>query len=231
MKCLIVDDDPLICDLVEHFCSKMEEIDSTLTVQNGFEAINLLQSNDFDVVFLDFDLPDVSGKDILNMLPRDIKVIMITSKKEFAAESYDFEQIEDFLVKPIEFSRFHKAVQKVSTSVEYKPEPKIDNNAEELFVKDGNRLVKVRLKDVVFFKSESNYVQVNMGDKKILTLLTMKDLNNKLPKNFTRVHRSYFVNLDSIESIEKGLVVVNGTEIPVSDSYEKQLLQKINLLN
>lgn len=231
MKCLIVDDDPLICDLVEHFCSKMEEIDSTLTVQNGFEAINLLQANDFDVVFLDFDLPDVSGKDILNMLPRDIKVIMITSKKEFAAESYDFEQIEDFLVKPIEFSRFHKAVQKVSTSVEHKPESKIDNNAEELFVKDGNRLVKVRLKDVVFFKSESNYVQVNMGDKKILTLLTMKDLNNKLPKNFTRVHRSYFVNLDSIESIEKGLVVVNGTEIPVSDSYEKQLLQKINLLN
>ena len=110
MNCLIVDDDPLICDLIEHFCSKTEEVSSVLTTQSGFEAVTLIQSNSFDLIFLDFDLPDITGKDILKVLNKETNVIMITSKSEFAAESYDYDQIVDFLVKPIDFSRFYKAV-------------------------------------------------------------------------------------------------------------------------
>lgn len=227
MNCLIVDDDPLICDLIEHFCSKTEEVSSVLTTQSGFEAVTLIQSNSFDLIFLDFDLPDITGKDILKVLNKETNVIMITSKSEFAAESYDYDQIVDFLVKPIDFSRFYKAVQKVKT----KGIQENKDVVERLFVKDGNKLVKVDLKEVQFFKSESNYISIVFKDKKIMTLMTMKDLAEKIPNYFTRVHRSFIVNLNEIEAIEKGNVLIGRQEIPISETYEKDLLEKIKLLN
>jgi len=227
MNCLIVDDDPLICDLIEHFCSKTEEVSSVLTTQSGFEAVTLIQSNSFDLIFLDFDLPDITGKDILKVLNKETNVIMITSKSEFAAESYDYDQIVDFLVKPIDFSRFYKAVQKVKI----KGIQENKDVVERLFVKDGNKLVKVDLKEVQFFKSESNYISIVFKDKKIMTLMTMKDLAEKIPNYFSRVHRSFIVNLNEIEAIEKGNILIGRQEIPISETYEKDLLEKIKLLN
>lgn len=226
MNCLIVDDDPLICDLIEHFCSKTEEITSVLTTQSGFEAVNLIQTNSFDLVFLDFDLPDITGKDILNVLNKETKVIMITSKSEFAAESYNYDQIVDFLVKPIDFARFYKAVQKTVIQ-----NPISNDNIERLFVKDGNKLVKVNLEEVHYFKSESNYISIAFKGRKIMTLMTMKDLAEKVPDYFTRVHRSFIVNLNAIDAIERGNVIIDKQEIPISESYEKELLEKIKLLN
>ncbi len=228
MKCLIVDDDPLICDLVEHFCSKTEQISETITTQSGFEAVNIIQSKKFDAIFLDFDLPDITGKEILSIINDDTKVIMITSKSEFAAESYEYDQIVDFLVKPIDFVRFYKSVQKLEL-----PEPTAKETSFEnkLFVKDGNKLVNINLQDVLLFKSESNYINIQLEHKKILTLMTMKDLQSKLPNFFIRVHRSYIVNLNKIESIEKGELRLGNHEVPISETYEKELLRQINLLN
>lgn len=227
MNCLIVDDDPLICDLVEHFCSKTEEVTSVLTTQSGFEAVNLIQSNAFDLIFLDFDLPDITGKDILKMLDEKTNVIMITSKSEFAAESYDFEQIVDFLVKPIDFARFYKAIQKLRKN-ESKEQSSV---ADRLFVKDGNKLVKIVLKEVQYFKSESNYISIVLEGKKVMTLMTMKELAEKIPDYFSRVHRSFIVNLNKIEAIERGNILIGKQEIPVSETYEKDLLEKVKLLN
>lgn len=226
MNCLIVDDDPLICDLIEHFCSKTDEISSHLSTRSGFEAVNLIQTSSFDLVFLDFDLPDLTGKDILKLISEKTKVIMITSNSGFGAESYEYDQVVDFLVKPIDFARFYKAVQKANLSTS-----EVANKSQSLFVKDGNKLVRIELADVLFFKAESNYISISLKEKKILTLMTMKDLISKIPDYFIRVHRSYIVNINSIDAIERGNVVVAGHELPVSETYEKLLINKINLLN
>lgn len=226
MKCLIVDDDPLICDLIEHFCSKIDDIKSVTTTNSGFECINLINRHDFDLIFLDFNLTDLTGKDILNMIHPNSAVIMITSNHSFGAESYNYSQIVDFLVKPVDFPRFFKAFQKAKNYT-----TKQQEKDSRLFIKDGNKLVKIELSEVIYFKSEANYISVVLQDKKILTLMTLKDLESKLPEFFMRVHRSYIVNLNKIDFINNNVIEMGKDLIPVSQSYEKELLTKINLLN
>ncbi|MBU3821102.1 LytTR family DNA-binding domain-containing protein [Flavobacteriaceae bacterium XHP0103] len=226
MKCLIVDDDPLICDLIEHFCSKINDISSVTTTTSGFESINLINSTSFDIIFLDFNLNDITAKGILETVGHNTCVIMITSNKGFASDSYNYDQIVDFLVKPIDFPRFFKAFQKAKNHLSKNQEKET-----RLFIKDGNKLVKIELEAVMYFKSEANYISVVTEDKKILTLMTLKDLLNKLPDYFQRVHRSYIVNLNKIDSINNNMVELGENHIPISQSYEKELLTKINLLN
>jgi DNA-binding LytR/AlgR family response regulator len=148
MKCLIVDDDPLICDLLEHFCSKINEVSSITTSTSGFEAINLINTSIFDVIFLDYNLPDLTGQDILEVIDKNTAVVMITSNKDFASESYNYDQIVDFLVKPIDFTRFFRGFQKAQTYAAGK-----DKKDSRLFIKDGNKLVKIDLGDVCYFPS------------------------------------------------------------------------------
>ena len=112
MKCLIVDDDQFICDLLEHFCSKIDDIKTVTTTNSGFESINLINQNNFDLVFLDYDLPDVTAREILPLIPEETGVVMITANKEFAAVAYDYVKIVDYLVKPFDFTRFFRATQR-----------------------------------------------------------------------------------------------------------------------
>ncbi|GAA3570031.1 LytTR family DNA-binding domain-containing protein [Snuella lapsa] len=226
MKCLIVDDDPLMCDLLEHFCSKIDDITSVVTTTSGFESINLINSSHFDVILLDYNLPDITGEDILRITPSNTAVIMITSNKNFAPDSYNYDQIADFLVKPINFPRFFKAFQKAQVF-----QSKHQNKEARLFIKDGNKLVKINLEDVCYFKSEANYISVVMTKRKILTLMTLKDLETKLPDFFQRVHRSYIVNLNKISAIGNNVIEIGKDHVPLSQSYEKTLYQKISLLN
>jgi DNA-binding LytR/AlgR family response regulator len=226
MTCLIVDDDPLICDLIEHFCSKINDISSVTTTTSGFESINLINTSSFDIIFLDFNLPDITGKDILEIINPNSCVIMITSNRAFASDSYNYDQITDFLVKPIDFPRFFKAFQKAKSYIS-----KSQEKNTRLFIKDGNKLVKIELEEVVFFKSEANYISVVLKSKKILTLMTLKDLLPKLPAFFMQVHRSYIINLNKIDFIDNNTIKIGNDSVPVSLSYEKELLKKINLLN
>ena len=226
MKCLIVDDDPLICDLLEHFCGKINDVASITTSTSGFEAINLISTSMFDIIFLDYNLPDLTGQDILKVISKSTAVVMITSNKDFASESYNYDQIVDFLVKPIDFTRFFRGFQKAQAYAAGK-----DEKDSRLFIKDGNKLVKVNLEDVWYFKSEANYISVVLKNKKILTLMALKDLETKLPNFFQRTHRSFIVNLNKIDSIDNNTIEIGKEYLPVSQTYEKELLKKINLLN
>lgn len=226
MKCLIVDDDPLVCDLLDFYCKKVKEITSVTKAESGFETINLLNGLKFDIVFLDFNLPDLTGREILNVIPKSTAVVMITSNKDFALDSYNYEQIVDFLAKPVDFTHFFRGFQKARNFVSDK-----GSRNGNLFVKDGSKLVSIDLNKVLYFKSEGNYISVVFEEKKILSLMTMKDLIQKLPSHFLRVHRSYIINLDAIQSINNNWIEIGGQEIPVSQSYEKELLDKINFLN
>ncbi len=226
MHCLIVDDDQLICDLLDHFCDKVDDILDVTTTNSGFESVNLINRNFFDLIFLDYNLPDVTGREILELIPDDTAVVMITANKEFAAEAYDYDKIVDYLVKPFDFSRFLRSVKQAQ---KYLSGRKKEVN--HLFVRDGTKLVKIDLREVLFFKAEANYVSVVMADRKVLTLMTLKELVKKLPDYFQRVHRSFVVNLNKIDTIEVSSLKIHQFEIPISNSYEKILLNKINLLN
>jgi DNA-binding LytR/AlgR family response regulator len=228
MKCLIVDDDPLICDLLEHFCSKINEIKSVTTTVSGFESINLINSSSFDLIFLDYNLPDITGKDILDLNPNSA-VIMVTSNKEFALDSYNYPKIVDFLAKPIDFPRFYKGFLKAKEFLS--AERKVSEKDARLFIKEGGKLVKIKLKEVAYFKSEANYISIVFKNKKILTLMALKDLEPKLPDFFQRVHRSYIINLNMIDVIHTGAVEINKDHVPVSQRYAQELLRKIQLLN
>ncbi|MEQ6121939.1 LytTR family DNA-binding domain-containing protein [Reichenbachiella sp. MALMAid0571] len=226
MECLIVDDDPLICDLLNHFCSKVEMITSVTTTNSGFESINLINQKNFGLVLLDYNLPDITGKEILQLVGQHTAVIMITANKDFASESYEYDQIVDFLVKPITFARFFKGIQKAQKFLSGN-----EQSESQLFIKDGNKLVKVDLNEVLYIRSAANYVQLVLAKKKILTLMTLKEIEQKLPGYFQKVHRSYIVNVNKIDTIATGELKINDEEISISDSYEKELLKKINLLN
>jgi DNA-binding LytR/AlgR family response regulator len=226
MHCLIVDDDPLICDLLEHFCDKIDDVCTVTKTNSGFESVNLINLHAFDIIFLDYNLPDITGKEILDVISKRTAVIMITSFTDFAAESYNYDIIVDFLVKPIEFTLFYRGIQHAQKFLAGKR-----SDSERLFIKDGNKLVKIKLEDILYFKAEANYAAVVMPYRKVLTLMTLKELELKLPDFFQRVHRSYIVNGNKIDTIEINLIKIGNSVIPVSQSQEKRLLNTINLLN
>ena len=194
LRALIVDDDPLITDLVKHFCVKSNLFEYCISAENGKAGLQLMSSDHINLVFLDFNLPDMKGRDFLEMLPTVVYTIMITSEIEFAANSYD---------------RFIKSVQRVPKKLDSN-EPEVKYAPSEiLFIKDGTKLVRLELENVTYIRSESNYVQFFTKDTNIMSLMTMKDLEQKLPSNFIRVHRSYFVNIHFINSISSESIHVN----------------------
>ena len=226
MECLIVDDDPIICDLLNYFCSKTEAITTTTTTNSGFECINLINQKNFDLVLLDYNLPDITGKEILPLVGQQTAVIMITANKDFASESYEYDQIVDFLVKPIDFARFFKGIQKAQKFLSQH-----EQSGSQLFIKDGTKLVKIDLNEVLYIQSAANYVQLIFENRKVLSLMTLKEMAQKLPDYFQKVHRSFIVNVNKVDTIATGALKIKDKEISISDSYEKELLKKINLLN
>ncbi|MES2731768.1 MAG: LytTR family DNA-binding domain-containing protein [Bacteroidota bacterium] len=234
MKCLIVDDDPLVCDMISHFVSKVDFLEYSIQCQNGVDALNLLALEDFDMVFLDIEMPEITGMDLLKNIKDSIPVIVITSTPDFALESYNY-HVVDYLLKPITYARFYQAVQKVrqrSASVS-KPapvKPKSTLLKEEIFIKDGHDFVKLVLNEVLYLEAMSNYVSFKTSAKTYLSLSSMQKMEENLPENFVRIHRSYIVNIHKIDKIEATNVIVGDKYLPISGSYREKLLQRLNLL-
>jgi DNA-binding LytR/AlgR family response regulator len=228
MNCLIVDDDPLICDLLKHFCSKQNWISSCWSVEDGNQAIQAISSQKFDLIFLDYNLPDLNGKELLNLFPKEISVIMVTTEEQFGAASYEYQQIVDFLVKPISYERFLKAVLKfqqqngVSTT-----QTKQITASNKLVVKDGNTSVIIAIDSIQYIKSESNYVLFFLKDKKVMSLMSLKQLRQDLPDNFFRIHKSYIINLNCLESFTADVITIDGTSIPIGPKHKAELTEKL----
>ena len=226
LKCIVIDDDPLICDLIQHFCSKVSAVEYCIACENALDGLNLLTSQSFDILFLDYNMPEIDGKSLLEMKRDDAHVVMITSHEAFAVESYNYPEIVDFIVKPISFERFYRALERVEKLIKRKSTDK--EFPETLFVKDGNKLVQIHLDQLQYIKSESNYVMLHLENKKIMSLITMKELAEKLPPNFIRIHRSYIINLKYLESISPDEISVQGLNIPIGSKYKTALKDAVN---
>lgn len=229
LKCLIIDDDPLIGDLLKHFCTKSGLVDYCILSATATDGLRLMAGGEIDLVFLDYNLPDMNGQNFLELKKSRLPVIMVTSDEAFAARSYNYEDVVDYLVKPLSYDRFLKAMQRVTGRQSANPEspgPVTD----VFFAKDGNKNVRIKLSEVLFIKSEDNYVAFVFPESQTLSLFTLKDLEAKLPRNFKRVHRSYIVNMDRIDYLTPEEIVLGDKKVPIGEKYRSDLEASLNAL-
>lgn len=233
--CIIVDDEPLARNLLSEYVKKVPELELLKAFGNPLEALNFLRENKVDILFLDIQMPELTGMALLKILQNKPAVILTTAYSQYAIESYEL-NVTDYLLKPITFERFLKAVEKanqhlessVKTTEEKTSTTLPEDTTEEssvptfIFVKDGRKLVKVNLADIQYIEGMKDYVRIHTPDRKITSLQRMKSLEEELPpKQFIRIHHSYIVGVAWIDEIERERIFIGRNIIPVSDTYRK----------
>ena len=228
IKSIVIDDDPLITDLLQHYCSKIPHMDYCLTFNKPVDGLRMISSQDFDLIFLDYNMPELSGKTFLDLKSDQSKVIMITSNQDFAVDSYNYPQVIDYLLKPISFERFELAIERYDKGIQEETSISTPSSKDKLFLKDGNKWIQVTIADIIYIKSESNYLTFHFKENKVMTLMSLKEIEEKLPNTFIRTHRSYIINRDFIDYITVDDVSVGKQLLPIGASYKAKVKELIN---
>lgn len=239
MKCVIIDDEPLAVDLIKEFVSKVESLELINTFNNAIDAIAVINNSNVDLIFLDIEMPHFSGIDFLNAIDKKPLIIFTTAYSDYAVEGFNLGAV-DYLVKPIPFNRFLKSVMRaqqvfnsqniVSTPVT--PQiiaPEIEPDF--MFVRSEYENVKINFSDILFIEGLKDYVKIYTNNNKFtLTLISLIKLENLLSsKGFSRIHRSYIINIKHVKSIQKNKVLIGDKRIPISESYKNAFFERINL--
>lgn len=230
IRCLVIDDEPYARELLSEFIAKLPNLKLEGAYSSALGALPSLSKKNVDVIFLDIQMPDISGIDFLKTLDKRPCVIFTTAFSEYALEGFELDVV-DYLLKPFDFNRFLKAVNKLTLRLEksgpvYASE-KTQGRPDFIFVKDGSKLVKVELKNILFIKGTREYVTIYTRDKKIMSLQTLKNLETELPPEFIRVHNSYIVFIPSVGTISKNELEIEGEIIPIGITYKKNFLDRI----
>lgn len=225
INCVAVDDEPIALDVIQHHCSKIPFINLKATIKSAFEAIDYLQKEKVDLIFLDIQMPELTGFEFLKSLPVKPLVVFTTAYPSYALESYEVDAV-DYLVKPIPFDRFLKAVNKVRQKLNFQSDGSQEVNQAVLpnfiFVKTEYKTVKIFLEDILYIESVKDYVAFHLKNEVIMSLLSIKSVEAFLPKEqFVRVHRSFIVAFDKIEEIERNNIIIGKKMIPVGESYRE----------
>jgi len=229
MRCIIVDDDELSRNIMEDLVAETD-LELVKTCSSAMEAFNVLKTEEIDLIFLDVDMPKMTGIDLIKALDVLPQIILITSHAEYAVESYEYD-VTDFIVKPISNTRFLKAVEKAKKNIARPSEITHGSTAKTLFIKTDSRLVQVHTKNILYIEALGNYVNVYTTAGKYIVLSTMKDIESRLtPPDFMRVHRSFIVRLDKIESIEDNFITINQKNIPIGKNFKDELMRSLNML-
>lgn len=221
LRCVAIDDDPLALALTISYIEAIENLTLIQVFEDAIAAVEYLSRNTVDLLFLDVDMPEVSGIDLYHSLAVKPMVIFTTAHKGFAFEGFELNAI-DYLLKPIDLPRFKKAVQKAIDFQRYKNQKDTDTPNEHLFVYSEYKLIKVEVKEIVYLESMEDYVKIHLNNgKMILTLATLKKVIDKLPADkFRRIHRSYVVAIKEVQSVaNRKAQLSNGVLLPISDSY------------
>lgn len=231
MNVIIVDDEPLAQEVIETYVSKFPALNLIAKCSNAVEAFDVLNKNNIDLMFLDIQMPQISGIDFLKTLPNPPQVIFTTAYSEYAMDGYEL-NVVDYLLKPISLDRFAKAVNKAVAKELQENEPNIPANTETadyIFVKADKKLIKIRFDEINYIEGLKDYVILHTPNGRVVTLQTMKSLEVKLPSDiFMRVHRSFIVNLANISIIEGNTVQIEKKIIPIGKNYKDVLLTIIN---
>ncbi len=230
IRCIAIDDEPLALQLIREYSSKIPFLNLMQTFTNPDEAKAWLQQNNTDLLFLDIQMPDVNGIQFYRSLAKKPQVIFTTAYSEFAVEGFNVDAI-DYLLKPFEYDRFLKAAYKANEYLDFLSSQEMQ--LASIFIKVDYQLMKINLKDIDLIEGLDDYIRIHTKPRPVLTLMTLKSLQEKLhPKEFLRIHRSYIVPVNKIESFGKNKVRVAGRDIPIGSSYTEvyqQLLKTKNL--
>ena len=219
LKAIAIDDEPMALEVIKAHAKKVTFLDLKETFVSAMEALAYLKNNPCDLIFLDINMPDITGLDFSQLLPQNTSVIFTTAYSQYAVDAFNLNAL-DYLLKPIDFSRFMKSCQK-AYGVINKEAPKVSY----LFIKDGYDLVRVSLENLLFVESEGNYLTFKELDKKTLTRMTMTEALEMLPKSdFFRVHKSYVINLNQVKKIERHQVWVGAEAVPIAANYKDDLM-------
>ena len=237
MKCVIIDDEPLAVDLLKDFVSKVDSLELVSTFNNAIDAVSFINQTNIDLIFLDIEMPHFSGIEFLNTIEKKPLIIFTTAYSDYAVEGFNLGAV-DYLVKPIPFHRFLKSVVRAqqifnpataaqSISENIAPESEQDF----MFVRAEYENVKMNFSDILFIEGLKDYVKIYTTDNKFtLTLISLIKLENLLSsKGFSRIHRSYIINIKHVKSIQKNKVLISDKRIPISESYKNAFFEKINL--
>ncbi len=229
VRCIIIDDEPLAIMLIEVHIAKIPNLEVIATCNNALDGFEELKSKEVDLMFLDIQMPLLTGIEFLKSLSNPPKVIFTTAYREYAIESYELDVV-DYLLKPISFDRFFKAINKYFKAVESKYTTEIDNSEKEqnsdfIYVNVNKKHYKVLFSEILYAESLKDYVQIHTKEKTIITKDKISDFEQKLPEHFIRTHRSYIVNMDEITAYTSHDVELGALEIPIGVSYKKQLLK------
>jgi DNA-binding LytR/AlgR family response regulator len=234
----VIDDENLALDLIEDDILKVPFLQLVKKCKSGIEALDVLQTEKIDLLFLDIQMPDISGIQFLKSLPHKPLVIFTTAYEKYALEGFELDVV-DYLLKPYSFERFLKAVNKAQEHLSILEKNPALPSAEEIsfsnhfiFVKSDYKLVKIEIAEIQYIESLKDYIKIIVGDKPVVTLSSMKAIEEKLvAPDFIRVHRSFIVNLRKIQYIHRNFVKVGDKEIPIGDNYKENFLQVINQKN
>lgn len=228
LQCIAIDDDELSLAILKRYCNKLPDISLNEVFNNPMEALVHLKNSKPDLVFLDIDMPEISGISIARKLKGQSMIIFTTSYKDFALEGFALDAI-DFLLKPFDFERFYHAVAKAR---EYHEFQNLKQNREKehdyIIIKEDYQNVKVNLSDILYIEALDNYVKIHTRHRTYLTLKNLKAMADSLnSKNFMRVHKSYIVSLNQIDHFSRDYIHINGSVIPIGRTFVKKFMQEI----
>ncbi len=232
LQCLVVDDEPLARKLLVDYITKIPALELVGTCANPLEAREIMLTKKIDLLFLDIQMPEITGIGFLKTLKTHPMVILTTAYSEYALEGYELDVV-DYLLKPITFERFLKAIEKahdraLPTMVKSEVNT-VENEPAFVFIKDGTKILKINFNDILFVEGLKDYVVIHTPTKKITSLQRMKAMEAQLPATkFIRIHNSYIVSLDAIESVQKNEVLIGDKSLPVSDGYRKSFMEFID---
>src|SRR5688572_21328895 len=227
MQCIIVDDEPIARKILQEFVEQVPFLELAGQFENAIKAEVFLLNNKVDLLFLDIEMPKRSGLEYLKRPVIKPLVILTTAFPEYALEGYELDII-DYLLKPIAFSRFLKAVQKAKEYNDLRHTQPLVANPTYLFVRSEKRIEKIELKDILYIESFGNYVNIHTEQKKILAYLTLKGLESQLPaQEFIKIHQSFLVSFSRISAIEGNQVFINDKPLPISRNYREGVMRVV----
>lgn len=230
MKALIVDDNDIARTTLAHLAKQVPNLTIVSEYSNAIEAYNHLQNNEIDLIFLDIEMPEMTGIELTkNLLGKDIIIIFTSSNKDYALEAFEL-NIADYILKPVMPARFLQAVSKAQSILESRKEDVEVTKDEFLFVRDSNITRRLKLDDIFYAEAMGDYVKFYTREKMFAIHGKMKTAEERLPKDhFIRVHRSYIVSVGKIDTLQDGGIMINGKFIPVADAYRKALNTRMNV--
>lgn len=228
INCLIVDDEAVARDIIATHLNKIDTINILGNCKSAVDALSIINNSRVDLLFLDINMPEISGISFASTLPKHIKVIFTTAYRDYAVEGFELRAV-DYLLKPISFERILKSISAYIESQNYRQEEKVNlESTDFLFVRSDRKMVKINFDEIIYVESYSDYLKIHLDDQTVITRETISSIEGKLPKdNFIRIHRSFIISIAKINSFTNEEVTIDNKSLPISRSYKKSVLYRL----